>query len=556
MVSIFSHQKTEEECKRDLENGYGKDLDDVKPVVQPSLGVGPPEFTMRAAKKYAKERATQLIPSKEFLETNKYLLNPIPALREVNGKQWYYILLAFLAWSADALDFFSVVMNVDKFSTDLNATTKQITWGTTVVLMLRTVGAFFFGYLGDKFGSKWPFVVNLFLMCVIQIGMSFIKTYQQFLGVRAVFGIIMGGIYGNATSTALDDLPPIARGVISGLVQQGYAFGYLIAVVFTRAIADTQRHSWRAMYWTEAGITFLIACGRIILPQTNHTKRMLLEKKMKLANGIKEEGFEIRAAKAFKTYWLMFVYLVLLMAGFNFMSHGSQDLYPTFLKEQLAFSNNRATVTNCVANLGALAGGLVVGHLSNYLGRRLCIMVCCVGGGALIYPWAFVTNNGIDAAAFFLQFFVQGAFGVIPAHLSELSHPDFRSFIVGISYQLGNLASSASSTIETTIGEQFKIISPTGETIFNYGKVMAIFMGCVFGYVLLITFVGPENRSVVSDIAENKQMNLFFDNEKPEMELLSRQESPEDAASQQERQEEVLGQQETQSESKYVAKSD
>lgn len=320
----------------------------------------------------------------------------------------------------------------------------------------------------------------------------------------------------------MDDLPPIARGVISGLVQQGYAFGYLIAVVFTRAIADTQRHSWRAMYWTEAGISFLIACARIVLPQTNHTKQVLLEKKMKAASGIKEEGFEIRAAKAFKYYWLMFVYLVLLMAGFNFMSHGSQDLYPTFLKQQLAFSDDRATVTNCVANLGALAGGLVIGHVSNFFGRRLCILVCCIGGGALIYPWAFVSNNGIDAAAFFLQFFVQGAFGVIPAHLSELSHPDFRSFIVGISYQLGNLASSASSTIETTIGERFKMVSPTGEHIYNYGKVMAIFMGCVFGYVLLITFVGPENRSLINDIAENKEISDFFDNEKPLIEKIER----------------------------------
>lgn len=184
MVSIFSPQKSENEYKQDkqdLEKAYGEDLD-AKPVVPPSLGVGPPEFTKAAIKKYAKERVTNLIPSKEFFRANKHLLNPIPALKEVNGKQWYYILVAFLAWSADALDFFSVVMNVDKLSSDLNATTKQITWGTTVVLMLRTVGAFFFGYFGDKFGSKWPFVANLLLMCVIQIGMSFIKTYQQFLG--------------------------------------------------------------------------------------------------------------------------------------------------------------------------------------------------------------------------------------------------------------------------------------------------------------------------------------------------------------------------------------
>ena len=194
--------------------------------------------------------------------------------------------------------------------------------------------------------------------------------------------------------------------------------------------------------------------------------------------------------------------MILFMAGMNFMSHGSQDLFPTFLSTQLEFGKDRSTVTNSVANFGALAGGIIIGHLSQFVGRRLCIMVCCVVGGALIYPWAFIHNNGINASVFFLQFCVQGAWGVVPVYISELSPPNFRTLIVGTAYQLGNLASSASSTIETTIGQQFPLYDSNGVQIagkFNYGKVMAIFMGCVFGYELLIAFIGPEKRDSGSD---------------------------------------------------------
>lgn len=312
------------------------------------------------------------------------------------------------------------------------------------------------------------------------------------------------------TNFAVDDCPPRAKGFISGLVQQGYALGYLLAVVFTRAIADTQKHHWRAMFWFASGILFLFAVFRSLLPQTDAYKRKQLEKRIAEQTGVQVDSFEKKAGKAMKVYWLMLIYMILLMAGFNFMSHGSQDLYPTFLTEQLGFGNDRSTVTNCVANLGAITGGLIIGHASNFAGRRLSIIVCCVGGGALIYPWAFVRNTGINAAVFFMQFFVQGAFGVIPAHLLELAHPEFRSFVVGVAYQLGNLASSASSTIESTIGERFKIMGKNGSIINNYGLVMAIFMGCVFGFVLLVTFVGPENRAIDQEQEQTRNAAVFM----------------------------------------------
>lgn len=454
-----------------------------------------PDFSWPTIRNYAKTRVTELWPSKAMIAANRHMLNPLPGLRMIGGKQWLMILSAFMAWSWDAYDFFSISLNAVELANDFDKTVKDITWGITVVLMLRSVGGFFFGYLGDRYGRKWPLILNLSFVCVLEIGTGFIKTYEQFLGVRAVFGIMLGGVYGNAAATALDDCPTEARGFISGFLQQGYAFGYLLAVVFKRAIADNSSHRWRAMFWFGSGVCFLIIIWRALLPETKAFQRQKEIEKYNTEHGIYQMPFKTKAKNALQTYWLMLIYMVLLMSGFNFMSHGSQDLYPTLLRVRYEFSENAQTVTNCVANLGAICGGILVGHLSNFAGRRLSILICCVLGGALIYPWAFVSNANINAGAFFLQFMVQGAWGVIPIHLSELAPPDFRSFVVGIAYQLGNLTSSASSTIETTIGVHFPMKDKSGNEIFDYAKVMAIFVGCVFAYVIIITLVGPEHRN-------------------------------------------------------------
>ncbi|VEU21984.1 DEKNAAC102974 [Brettanomyces naardenensis] len=461
-----------------------------------------PNFSSKAIKNYIITRFTDLKPSKETIEANKRLLNPLPGLRQIGRQQWCMILVAFWSWSWDAYDFFTISLSVTQLAKDLDQDVKNITWGITLVLMLRSVGALIFGYLGDRYGRRGPLAINMFLVCILKIGTGFVKTYPQFLGVRALFGILLGGVYGNATALALDDCPVDARGIISGFVQQGYAFGYLLAVVFKRAIGDNTHYHWKAMYWFGAGICFLIVVAILLLPDTKAYQRQKEINRFNKEHNIQQLSFGQKAVRAWKSYWLMIIYMVLLMSGFNFMSHGSQDLYPTLLTVRYDFSNDRSTVTNCVANLGAFAGGIFVGHMSNFTGRRLSIMACCVVGGALIYPWAFVSTSAINAGAFFLQFCVQGAWGVIPVHLSELSPPSFRSFVVGVSYQLGNLVSSASSTIETTIGERFPMISPSGESIYDYAKVMAIFMGAVFAFVLLVTFVGPENMNASFEMVE------------------------------------------------------
>ncbi|KIX05199.1 uncharacterized protein Z518_06071 [Rhinocladiella mackenziei CBS 650.93] len=439
--------------------------------------------------KYAATRFTTLKPSMDKAP------NPFKLLALLNTQQWLFFLVAFIAWSWDAFDFFTVSLTVSDLAEDFGKSNTDITWGITLVLMFRSVGSAIFGIAADRYGRKWPFVVNNILFIVLELGTGFCQTYGQFLAVRSLFGIAMGGLYGNAAATALEDCPDAARGIISGMLQQGYAFGYLLATAFARALVNTTSHGWRPLFWFGACPPVLIILFRLCLPETNtfRARQAVREQQGNLAGTFISEG-----RVALKRHWMLLIYMVLLMAGFNFMSHGSQDLYPTMLTNQFKFSADAVTVTQVVANLGALTGGTTIGYCSQIFGRRFSIIVICVVGGALLYPYTFTSSKSVIAAAFFEQFCVQGAWGVIPIHLMELSPGSLRTFVVGTSYQLGNLASSASSTIESTIGERFPLppIEKEGKTIkrYNYGKVICIFMGAVYAYVILLAFVGPEKR--------------------------------------------------------------
>ncbi|PQE07619.1 sugar transporter family protein [Rutstroemia sp. NJR-2017a BBW] len=429
--------------------------------------------------------------------------NPITLLRMLNTKQWMFFLVGFLAWTWDAFDFFTVSLTVSELAEDFGKTTTDITWGITLVLMLRSVGSITFGLAADRYGRKWPFIVNNVLFIILELGTGFCQTYKQFLGCRALFGIAMGGLYGNAAATALEDCPEAARGLISGMLQQGYAFGYLLATAFARGLVDTTSHGWRPLFWFGACPPVLIIIFRLCLPETDAYKERVL---VRNERGNIGATFVAEGKVALKKHWMILIYLILLMAGFNFMSHGSQDLYPTMLKNQYNFSPNAVTVTQVVANLGAITGGTVVGYSSQIFGRRFCIIVMCIIGGALLYPYTFVSSKAVIAAAFFEQFCVQGAWGVIPIHLMELSPGSFRTFVVGTSYQLGNLVSSASSTIEADIGERFPL-PPKGKVKrYQYGLVICIFMGCVYAYTILLTFIGPENMGRSFDVQHDDDM--------------------------------------------------
>lgn len=464
------------------------------------------QVTWREVKDYFKTRIPTLFPTKSSINESRkqYPINPFPALRAMNWLQVQYFIIGFLAWTWDALDYFATTINLSNLAESLNKPVKDMTHAITIVLLLRVVGALIFGFLGDRYGRKYTFCFTMVCIIVIQIGSGFVTTYSGFLATRAIFGIVMGSVFGVASTTALENAPVKSKSILSGIFQEGYAFGYLLAVVFQRAIVDNSPHGWRAIFWFSAGPPVLFIAWRLMLPESQvYLERVRLEK---LENEGKSQ-FWNNAKLACSQYWMTLIYLVLLMAGFNFMSHGSQDLFPTLLTKQYHYSDDASTVTNCVANFGAIAGGIIIAHGSSFIGRRFAVVMCCICGGAVLYPWGFTSSkSGLDAAVFFLQFFVQGAWGIIPIHLTELAPVEFRTLITGVAYQLGNMASSASSTIEATIGERFPIDDGTSGT-YNYGKVMCIFMGCVFGYLLLVTLAGPENRGGEWRLSSNPNGN-------------------------------------------------
>jgi SHS family lactate transporter-like MFS transporter len=415
-------------------------------------------------------------------------------------------------WTWDAFDFFSVSLTVTQLAEQFHVSNTDITWGMTLVLMVRTVGAVTFGLASDRFGRKWPFVINCIMFTALELGTGFCQTYRQFLACRALFGIAMGAMYGNAVATALEDCPMAARGIISGLLQMGYILGYLLATVFARALVGTTSHGWRPLFWFGACPPLLILTFRLFLPETD---TFLNRKRVREASKDGMRTFLRETKVSFQSHWLLLMMMVLITAGLQFQTHGTQDLYPLLLESQYGFTANGVTITNVIANLGAFAGGVTCGFVSDIIGRRLTLIITFVVAGALLYPYTYVTTRATAAPAFFEQFFIEGACGVLPIYLLELSPGSLRTFAVGTAYQLGNLASSASSTIETTLGERFPLPEKTkGVKRYEYNRVICIFTACVLAYNIIVVFFGPERRGASMAVEQDTDMQKVMGRDK------------------------------------------
>ncbi|KAF2648286.1 MFS general substrate transporter [Lophiostoma macrostomum CBS 122681] len=418
--------------------------------------------------------------------------NPLRLWASLSLRQWGYFLVGFFAWTWDAFDFHTVTITYPELSATFDRTTKQISVGITLVLMFRPLGAATFGLAADRYGRKWPFVANCILLIIFELGTGFCQTYSQFLAIRALFGFAMGGIYGNAAATALEDCPEAARGMMSGIFQSGYPFGYLLATVFWKAFDENTPHGWRALFWFGAGPPVLLIIARLAMAETDTFQGRIPLRGARPSIGDFAEEIKLAVVR----HWRILLYLIALMTGFNFMSHGTQDLFPLMLRNKYGFDSTHITLIQVTANLGGVTGGTVVGFGSQIFGRRFSIIAACILGAALLYPYTFVSGPGLYAAVFLEQFCVQGAWGVIPIHLIELSPAAFRTFVVGTSYQLGNLVSAASNSIETAIGERYPLPARDGERIYDYSLVICIFAACVFVYNILVTGIGPERRGM------------------------------------------------------------
>ncbi|KAI0695981.1 MFS general substrate transporter, partial [Cytidiella melzeri] len=436
---------------------------------------------------------TTLIPRREQRKDERPLLE---AMATITWTQWALLMSGWLAWTCDAVDFFSVSLSVTRLTVQFHRPTHDITTAITLTLLLRSAGAVIFGIISDRFGRKWPLVINLFLVAILELGSGFVQTYEQFLGVRSLFGIGMGGIWGLAAATGLENLPVETRGLASGFLQQGYAVGYLIAAVINLYLVPEVSQSWRALFWTASGMSAFAGILRMVLPES---EIFLRAKAVRAAKGATSKNatkiFVHETKEMLKKHWLLCIYAVLLMTGFNFLSHGSQDLYPTYLQSSKGFTAHNATVATIIGNCGAIAGGVIAGFVSQYIGRRLTIIIFVLLIAVFIPLWILPSSFGaLAAGAFCIQFGVQGAWGVIPIQLAEISPPAFRATFPGVAYQLGNMVSSASAQIEATGGDNLKTtLAGTNEVVPDYAKVQGILIGVVAAFVLFITIIGPEN---------------------------------------------------------------
>ncbi|VDC07762.1 unnamed protein product [Peniophora sp. CBMAI 1063] len=363
------------------------------------------------------------------------------------------------------------------------------------IILVRVI----FGIISDRFGHKRPLVCNLILIVAFELGTGFVQSFPQFLAVRSLFGVGMGGVWGLASSTALENLPVEVRGLASGVLQQGYGSGYLAAAVINLFLVPNVSVGWRALFWTSAGLSLFAAIVRSLLPES---EIFLRAKAAQRATGtststaersrifVKETGVMLRL------HWVVGIYAVLLMTGLSFLSHGSLDLYPTFLQQTKGFSAHDANVATIISTCGAVAGSTVAGYISQYLGRRLTIVLCIIWTGAFIPLWIVPTSfSALAAGAFFLQFGSQGAFGVIPIQLAEVSPPAFRATFPGVAYQLSNMISSASSQIEAKGGENLRttvLINGVAKEVPDYATVQGILVGVVAAFILVVTILGPE----------------------------------------------------------------
>ncbi|KAJ9091933.1 hypothetical protein QFC21_007046 [Naganishia friedmannii] len=312
----------------------------------------------------------------------------------------------------------------------------------------------------------------------------------------------MGGIWGQASNTALENIPVQARGLISGFLQQGYAVGYLFAAVVNLYLVPKvpEKHAWQSLYWVGCGLSVFAAIFRAILPESEMFRRAREEAKSNPPPAGQGKQFLRELRTMLKVNWKRAIWAVLLgrnsfagyrMTGFN-LSHGSQDLYPTYLQKTKLLSGPLSSKATIIANCGAIVGGIIAGYASQYTGRRLAIIGMLLFIACFIPLWIIPSTFGpLSAGAFFVQFGVQGAWGCVPIYLAESSPSAFRASFSGVAYQLGNMISSAAAQIEAKAGETLRV-TVHGKNLPDYAKVQGILIGVVIIWTLFFVLIGPE----------------------------------------------------------------
>jgi SHS family lactate transporter-like MFS transporter len=381
------------------------------------------------------------------------------------------LIAGYLGWTLDAFDFFLVSFCLTAIGREFHKSDREVAFSIVLTLAFRPVGAFIFGLMADRYGRRLPLMIDLVFYSIVEVLSGLAPNYTTFLVLRALFGIGMGGEWGVGASLAMEKVPVRLRGVLSGFMQQGYATGNLLAAVCYFFLFP--RFGWRPLFFV-GGLPALLALFVRFRVQESEVWQKT-----------RHESWS-HLGRELLSHWKLFLYLAFFMMAMNLVAHGSQDMYPTFLERQWGFGVKMRSTITAISMVGAIIGGTLCGLMSDRIGRRRAIMIALAGALVMLPLWAFAPSAPLlMLGAFLMQFMVQGAWGVIPAHLAELSPDSVRGFLPGFGYQIGVLLSSSVGYMEAVFA---------GHT--TYGIAMAATAATVIVMAIAATAMGTERRGV------------------------------------------------------------
>ena len=392
----------------------------------------------------------------------------------------HVVLACFLGWTIDAFDFFILIFVLSNIAASFGSTVATVSWAITLTLGLRVVGAWLFGRLADRYGRRPALIANVLIFSALECASGFAPTLTAFLVLRALYGVAMGGEWGIGASLTMESIPASWRGPVSGLLQSGYSFGYLLAALLYGLGFETL--GWRGMFIVAVLPAALVLYIRRTVPESPAWEAARVATPVKGRNARQYDLF---------SHGRRYAYAIALMAAAATFSHGTQDLYPTFLRQQHGMSVHAVSTIAIVYNIGAILGCLCGASLSQAIGRRRELALASLFAVLLMPFWASAGGPvALSATAFCMQFLVQCTFGTMPAHLNEISPPAARATFPGFAYQFGNLLAAGNATLQAVLAASFGG---------DYGTGMAIVAGVgavVFG---VLAFVGPEAKDVRMD---------------------------------------------------------
>jgi MFS transporter, SHS family, lactate transporter len=393
---------------------------------------------------------------------------------DLTGPQRHAFFAALGGWALDAFDFFLFTFAVKGIAGEFHVAVREVAQGIFWTLAMRPVGALVFGYLAERYGRRPILMLNVVSYSLCELASALAPNLTTLLVLRGLFGVAMGGEWGVGAALALETLPAKRRGFFSGLLQEGYVLGYAMASLVFALFFD--RIGWRGMLVVGAAPSLLV-----------FYMRRSVQESPAWIEGAHEKRSSVREVwGAISSHFPRLLFLILLMACFNALSHGSQDLYPTFLQVQRGFGATTTGTIAVVYSVGALLGGIFFGAISERMGRRRAIALAALLVLPAIPLWAFSrAAPTLAVGGFVMQFMVQGAWGVVPAHINELSPPRVRAIFPGFAYQLGNLAMSRMAPLQAGIAEAH------GN---NYANVLAWTVGIVAVTLAIVTLAGREAR--------------------------------------------------------------